>query len=60
MIKLRDEIRKYKFELHLTALLLMLLPPVPMYFAAQNGATVLLWFLIGIVVIGNLIAVIVS
>ena len=59
MIKFREELRKHKFELHLTALLLMLLPPVPMYFAAQNGATTLLWILIGIVLIGNLIAVIV-
>lgn len=59
MVKFRDNLQKHKFELHLTALLLMLLPPVPMYFAAQNGATTLLWFLIGIVVIGNLIAVIV-
>ena len=59
MNKLRDNLRQHKFGLHLTALLLMLIPPVPMYFAAQNGATTLIWFLIGIVVIGNLIAVIV-
>jgi hypothetical protein len=40
-------------------LLLMLIPPIPMYFAAQNGATVLIWFLIGIVIIGNLLVIIV-
>jgi hypothetical protein len=59
MNKFRDTLRQRKFALHLTALLLMLLPPVPMYFAAQNGETTLIWFLIGFVVLGNLIAIIV-
>ena len=59
MDKIRDSLREHKFKLHLTALLLMLIPPIPMYFSAQNGAMVLIWFLIGIVVIGNLLVIIV-
>jgi hypothetical protein len=59
MENFRDNLREHKFKLHLTALLLMLIPPIPMYFAAQNGATVLIWFLIGIVIIGNLLVIIV-
>ena len=59
MNKIRDSLREHKFKLHLTALLLMLIPPIPMYFSAQNGAMVLIWFLIGIVVIGNLLVIIV-
>ena len=59
MDKIRDSLREHKFKLHLTALLLMLIPPIPMYFSAQNGVMVLIWFLIGIVVIGNLLVIIV-
>ena len=53
-------LRDNKFKLHLTALLLMLIPPAAMYLAAENGATGWIWFLIGIVILGNLIVVIVQ
>ena len=48
-----------KFKLHLTALLMMLIPPIPMYWAAQNSANGLIWLLMGIVILGNLIVIIV-
>lgn len=57
MEKIRVHLRENKFRLHLTALLLMLIPPIPMYFAAQGGMTVLVWFLVGIVLIGNLLVI---
>lgn len=49
---------KNKFEVHLVAFLLMVLPPIPLYFAAQNGATGLIWVLLGFVICGNLLALI--
>ncbi len=59
MENLKRGLRDNKFKLHLTALLLMLIPPAAMYFAAENGATGWIWFLIGIVILGNLIVVVV-
>lgn len=59
MSNFKEHLRKRKFELHLTALLLMLLPPIPMYFAAQNGAMTLIWILSGIVILGNLLAIVI-
>ena len=52
-------LKEHKFQLHLTALLLMLIPPIPMYFAAQTGATGVIWFLVAIVVLGNLLVILV-
>ena len=52
-------LKEYKFHLHLTALLLMLIPPIPMYFAAQTGATGVIWFLVAIVVLGNLLVILI-
>ncbi len=57
--RFRYNLRENKFNLHLTALLLMLIPPIPLYLAAQNGATDWIWLLIGIVILGNLIVIIV-
>jgi hypothetical protein len=48
-----------KFRLHLTALLLMLIPPIPLYFAAQDGATALIGGLVAIVVLGNILVILV-
>lgn len=59
MDKIKENLRVNKFKLHLIALLLMLIPPVPMYFAAQQGASGLIWVLIGIVVLGNLLAILI-
>ncbi len=59
MDKLIDNLRDNKFKLHLMALLLMLIPPIPLYFAAEKGAVGWIWFLIGIVILGNLIVIVV-
>lgn len=52
-------LRDYKYESYLVAFTLMALPPVPMYFAAQQGARGWIWGLIGVVVLGNIIALVV-
>ena len=54
-----QNLKENKFKLHLTALLMMLIPPIAMYWAAQNGANGLIWFLLAIVILGNLIVIIV-
>ena len=47
--------RMHKFEAYLLAFLLMALPPLPMYFAAQRDAVGWIWGLLGLVVIGNIL-----
>jgi VIT1/CCC1 family predicted Fe2+/Mn2+ transporter len=45
-----------RYIAHLVAFLLMALPPLPMYYFAQQGATGWVWTLLVIVILGNLIA----
>jgi hypothetical protein len=52
-----EKIRKWKFQLHVIALLLMLLPAAGSYLAAMSGVEAWVWGLIGIVVLGNLLAI---
>jgi hypothetical protein len=59
MDNLKQNLRENKFKLHLTALLMMLIPPIPMFWVAQNGASGLIWLLLGIIILGNLIVIIV-
>ena len=59
MQNFKQNLKEQKFRLHLTALLLMLIPPIPMYFAAQAGAFGLVWGLLVIIVLGNLLVIIV-
>ena len=47
----------HKFQAHLLAFLLMVLPPMGMYLAARNGAVGWIWVLLAIVVLGNLLAI---
>ena len=59
MQNIKGNLKEHKFRLHLTALLLMLIPPIPMYFAAQAENTSLVWLLVAIVVLGNLLVIII-
>jgi hypothetical protein len=52
------KLREQTFKIHLTAFLLMILPPLPMYLAAQSGNTVWLFVLLGLVILGNFLVVI--
>lgn len=48
-------LREHKFEAHLIAFLLMILPPIPMYFAAQEEAEIWIYILVIPFVLGNLL-----
>jgi ABC-type maltose transport system permease subunit len=52
-------LRTHKFEAYLTAVLLMAVPPVPLYFAAQRGAVGWIWGLISLVVLGNVLVLLI-
>ncbi len=51
-------LRDHKFEAHLIAFLLMVLPPVPLYFAARNGVVPWMWALLAPILLGNLLALV--
>lgn len=56
MITIPQFIKQRRFQIHILAFLLMILPPVVMYFAAQQGASGAIWALLALVVLGNLLA----
>ncbi len=53
-------IREHKFESHLTAFLLMVIPSIGLYFTTQISGSGLIWALIGIFVVGNILAMIIK
>ena len=52
-------LRTNKYQSYLLAFTLMVLPPIQLYFAAQQGANGWIWSLIGMVILGNIIALVV-
>ena len=57
MIKAMDWLSENKYQVHLTAFLLMIVSAVGMFFAARNDIDVLIWVLIGVVAFANLVVV---
>jgi hypothetical protein len=57
MRKFRDWLQRRKFQVYLLAFALLILPPAPLYLAARQGENAWIWFLIGLVVVGNLLAI---
>jgi hypothetical protein len=55
MAKAIDWLSEKKYQVHLTAFLLMVISAVGMFWAAQNDIDVLILALIGVVVIANLL-----
>jgi len=55
MAKAFDWLSENKYQVHLTAFLLMMVSAVGMFLAAQNDIDVLIWMLIGVVAIANLV-----
>ena len=47
----------HKFQVYLVSFLLMMLPPVGLYFAAQGQSVGWIWALLALVIAGNLLAV---
>jgi hypothetical protein len=60
MHKLIKWLRTHKFKVHLVAFLLMILSPIPMYYAAQAGESTTIAVLLGIVIIGNVLVILVK
>ena len=50
-------LKGHKFEASLVALLLMILPTLPMFLFAQGGMTGWVWVLLGIIILGNALAI---
>ena len=53
-------LRTHKFEFHLAGILLMAIPPLPLYFAAQRDAQGWIWVLLSLVVLGNILTLLVD
>ena len=53
----RQFLNAHKFQAHLLAFLLMVLPPAGLYLAARSGAIAWIWVLLAVVVLGNLLAI---
>jgi hypothetical protein len=51
-----NRLLKQKQLLHTAALLLMILPPAPLYLAAQAGHTGWIWAWLALVILGNMLA----
>lgn len=52
---MKDWIRKHEFAISTLAFLLMIAPPLPMYLAIQAGNEGLAYFLLALVILGNLL-----
>jgi len=53
-------LRKHKFESHLTSFILMVAASIGLYFAANAGATPLIWVFLGVFALANLLAMVVK
>ena len=55
----RESLPKRKFQLYLVAFLMMVIPPVPMYFALGNGSIALVWCLLVVIISANILVLII-
>jgi hypothetical protein len=60
MAEFLKKLSKNKFEAHLTVFLLMTLPSIALYYAAQSGAIALIWVLLGLVVLANVLVLLIK
>lgn len=58
MTRLYEYLRTHKFESYAIAFLLMVVPPLPMFYAAQQGSGPLVIVMLGFVVLGNLLVLV--
>ena len=56
---MRRYIGEHKFRAYALAFLLMTIPAIPLYVAADKGLIAWIWVLIGVVVMGNALAIII-
>lgn len=57
MAAILNWLKAHKFSTYIIAFLLMVLPPIPLYFAANASATGWMIFLLTLIAAGNLLAV---
>lgn len=55
MPDLRKWLRTNKFQAHLIVLALLIIPPVPLFYAARNGSVGWIWIWLSVVVLGNIL-----
>ena len=55
----RESLTKRKFQLYLLAFLMMVIPPVPMYFAISNGNIPAVWCLLVVIISANILVLII-
>jgi hypothetical protein len=60
MAEFLKKLSKYKFETHLTAFLLMTLPSIGLFYAAQRGAIAWIWGLLGLIILANVLVLLVK
>jgi len=53
MRKWIERLAENKYKLYVLAFLMMVIPPLPMYYAAQQGFIALIWVLLGVVILAN-------
>jgi hypothetical protein len=55
----RRYLGEHKFRAYALAFFLIMVPAIPLYTAADKGLTPWIWVLIGIVVMGNVLAILI-
>jgi hypothetical protein len=50
-----ERLSENKYKIYVLAFLMMVIPPLPMFYAAQQGAIVLIWILLGVIVLANIL-----
>jgi hypothetical protein len=56
---MRRYLGQNKFRTYAVAFLLMIVPAIPLYIAGEKGMTGWIWLLIGIIVTGNVLAILI-
>lgn len=51
----KEWLSSHKFETHLTAFLLIILPAIPLFYVAQLESNAWIWGLLSLVILGNLL-----
>lgn len=59
MKSLKEKISRNKLRLHLISFFLMILPPLALYRVGQSGSDGWIWILLGVVILGNVLAILV-
>jgi hypothetical protein len=52
-------LKEHKIQLYLVAFLMMVIPPVPMYFAIGYGSAPFVWCLLLVIILANLLVLII-